>query len=337
MGLFSKKSKGGFLGVDIGASGVKLVELEAQNGRAKLYTYAYADRDPGAQDKNPFDDPAATGALIKSMLAKCKARSTRAAASVDMAHVFSSIITVQETDPKKVKDAVEVQARKLMSLPLEQMYVDTKVLDKKDKFTTVLVTGAPNTQVSQITKTFEAAGLKLSALEPESFALVRALVGKDLAPVIIADIGAVSTNIIIADRGIPVVSRTAGVGGLLVTRAAGAAAGVGLLEAERIKVDAPASAPAENVVRTLANEIQYLLQNYREQHLDSRPVEKIVLTGGSGRLPGLADALSKAAGVRGYLGDPWARVLYAAELRPLLDEIGPRFPVAVGLAMREIV
>jgi hypothetical protein len=37
-----------------------------------------------------------------------------------------------------------------------------------------------------------------------------------------------------------------------------------------------------------------------------------------------------------YIGDPWARIITPEELRPLLDEIGPRLSVAVGLAMREI-
>jgi hypothetical protein len=37
------------------------------------------------------------------------------------------------------------------------------------------------------------------------------------------------------------------------------------------------------------------------------------------------------------IGDPWSRVIFPVELKPALDEIGPRFAVAIGLAMREIV
>jgi hypothetical protein len=40
--------------------------------------------------------------------------------------------------------------------------------------------------------------------------------------------------------------------------------------------------------------------------------------------------------VNTYLGDPWARVVYPVDLRPILDEIGPRFSVAIGCAMRDI-
>jgi hypothetical protein len=40
--------------------------------------------------------------------------------------------------------------------------------------------------------------------------------------------------------------------------------------------------------------------------------------------------------VNTYLGDPWARIVYPVDLRPILDEIGPRFGVAIGCAMRDI-
>ncbi|RKX90927.1 MAG: pilus assembly protein PilM, partial [Spirochaetes bacterium] len=46
--------------------------------------------------------------------------------------------------------------------------------------------------------------------------------------------------------------------------------------------------------------------------------------------------LGEALNMRVYLGDPWARVIYPEDLKPVLDEIGPRFAVAIGLAMRDI-
>lgn len=46
--------------------------------------------------------------------------------------------------------------------------------------------------------------------------------------------------------------------------------------------------------------------------------------------------LSGKLNVNVYIGDPWARVTVPEALRPVLDEIGPRFAVAIGLAMRDI-
>ncbi len=52
--------------------------------------------------------------------------------------------------------------------------------------------------------------------------------------------------------------------------------------------------------------------------------------------PRLADAICATIGTKTYVGDPWARVVYPLDLRPVLDQIGARFSVAVGLAMRDI-
>jgi len=67
-----------------------------------------------------------------------------------------------------------------------------------------------------------------------------------------------------------------------------------------------------------------------------RQAEKIVLSGGSALLPNLANYLSKVLNIKVIIGDPWARISYPVDLAPLLNEIGPRMSVAVGLAMREL-
>ena len=65
-------------------------------------------------------------------------------------------------------------------------------------------------------------------------------------------------------------------------------------------------------------------------------LEKIILTGGSAFLPELVNYLSKLLDMKVLIGDPWDRIIYPLELKPVLSELGPRFAVSVGLAMREI-
>jgi len=66
-------------------------------------------------------------------------------------------------------------------------------------------------------------------------------------------------------------------------------------------------------------------------------VDKIILTGGSAMLPSLSDFITQLMNVNAYLGDPWARVVYPMDLRPILDDIGSRFGVSIGCAMRDIM
>jgi len=125
--------------------------------------------------------------------------------------------------------------------------------------------------------------------------------------------------------------------------------GVSKDEAERLKQDLGAMAETDpqsasglqvilgSLLQPIINEIRYASEVYSKMELtDGKKIEKIILTGGSAHLPGLAKELTAALNVNVYIGDPWARVITPEELRPVLDEIGPKLSVSVGLAMREI-
>ena len=77
-----------------------------------------------------------------------------------------------------------------------------------------------------------------------------------------------------------------------------------------------------------------MLDFFRSQN--NGEVEKIILSGGGSLLLNLGDYLSKRLNIKVIIGDPWNRVNYPAELKPVLSEVGPRLAVAIGLAMREI-
>lgn len=208
----------------------------------------------------------------------------------------------------------------------------------------VLVTGAAKTLVNKYVEFAKAAGLTLVALETEAFALIRSLVGKDPSRILILDVGTVRTSLIVVEAGIPVVTRSITLGGQGITRMIAQALGLSEDQAEQMKRDlralrdgAGSGLPRvlEHIVEPLVTEIRYSIQLYEKQQGEPKPIEKIVLTGGSAHLPELATHLSKILNLNTYVGDPWARVATHEDLRPVLDEIGPRFAVAVGLAMRD--
>lgn len=208
----------------------------------------------------------------------------------------------------------------------------------------VLLTAAPKDLVKKFLSIFQASGLQLLALDTESFTLIRSLVGVDNATVMIVDIDFTVTNIIIVSRGIPYLNRSVGVGGLNITREIARSLNINLRRAEQFKYDIGVSAAAQGssgipqiittALQPVVDEIKYSLNLYRGQGRGG--VDKIILTGGSSLLLNLPNYLSQVLQMRVFLGDPWARVVYPEELKPALDELGPRFSVAIGLAMKEI-
>ena len=118
--------------------------------------------------------------------------------------------------------------------------------------------------------------------------------------------------------------------------------GVDRAAAEQMKRDlARAASQGElppvlkDAMMPIVHEVKYSLELYAQQQSNgSSGVEKIILTGGSANLPQIDRVLSKALDMNVYIGDPWARVASYPEVAPMLEEIGSRFAVAVGLAMK---
>lgn len=212
------------------------------------------------------------------------------------------------------------------------------------KYTKILLTAAPRDLVKSYIDIFKTAGLNLLSLDTEAFALIRSLVGNDKSPLMVLDIGSLVTNISIVVNGIPILNRSIDVGGLTITKAIANSLNVNLARAEQFKYDigmspdrkGQGSVPKtiENTLVPIVDELQYSLNLYKNQ--GQKDIEKVIVTGGSSLLLNLPEYLANLLGLRVFLGDPWARVIYPQDLKPVLDEVGARFSVAIGLAMRDI-
>ena len=345
-----------FLGVDLGATSIKIVELKEEAGRARLLTYGYTEQSIGYPEKEFTETPERAIDLIKKISVKARTVSKQAVAALPSASVFSSVINIPAAPGKDLAEAVRWEAKKIIPLPLEEMILDWKVLTPEtaagvtapavpQKTTRVLLTAAAKNLVKKYLDIFKGAGLNLVSLETETFALVRSLVGVDKSTVIVVDMGAASTAISIIENGVPFLNRSLNVGGINITKEVAASLGIDFNQAEQMKYDVGMSPGAgggvskivERALSMLLNEIKYCANIYQNQEGGSgKKIEKVILTGGGALLPNFVEYLSGALNMRVYAGNPWARIIYPEELRPILDQVGPKFSVAIGLAMREL-
>lgn len=375
MSLFGGKKEehfDGVLGVDLGPSGVKIVELQPEKGRMRLSTYGYSEF--AVQTAEPFaflENPDKAVAAIKQIIKDSGMRATRAIAALPSGSVFQTIVTIPipKDDKEDLKRLIETQAAKLLPMPLSEMILDSNVLDKellpkgegkekrekekekegeeiqtneKQKHIRVLITGAPKVLVEKYVDLFRKAKIELVSLETEVFALIRSLVGKDKSRIMLVDMGLAQTHITVIDKAIPYLTRNMNIGGAAVTNALATSTGVGFADAERMKRDLGLQGATQeppkvikDALQSVVHELRYALELYTQQTFhDNSTVEKIILTGGSAHLPGLDPYLTAQLNVNVYVGDPWARIAAPPALRPVLEEVGPRFAVALGLAMR---
>jgi len=222
---------------------------------------------------------------------------------------------------------------------------EAKIQSKKQKFLKILLTAAPKDLVSRYLEVFKAAKLNLVSLETEAFALERALIGNDKSPIMIIDVGAAATTISVVLDSVPLINRSIDIGGRTITKAIANSLNIDVERAEQFKRDFGLTPQTQGgsdqipkriefMVQSIINEVRYVLNLYQSQGNTS--LEKIVLAGGSAWLPNITQYLSNVLGVKVFIGDPWARVMYPMEMKSVLQQIGPRMAVSVGLAMREI-
>ncbi len=375
MGLFANNEH--YLGVDISSTNIKAVELRNERGRARLITYGFVEQSTDLVKASSEEMKKQVISLLQAVLEKAKTTTKKTVAALPNYSVFSSIMSLPQMSQKDLAQAVQWEAKKIVPLPIDEMIIDWKVLpegskppagsplrppsapkadaapegetplqskpDEKSVNARILLTAAPKNLVERYVVLFKAVGLVLVGLETESFALERSLVGNDPNPIMIVDIGALTSNIIVAEKGIPLLNRSVDVGGASITKMIAGSLGVDTMRAEQFKRDIGFTNQGdggilktiESSINPIINELKYCFDLYRSQEGIGH-VSKIILTGGSAFLPGLSDYLSRLLSIKVFVGDPWARVIYPTELRPALEELGPRFSVAIGLAMREI-
>lgn len=359
MGLFTKRKS--YLGIDIGTASIKVVELAAGSGHIpRLVTYGRAEYTGDTTKVDAERDIQRIVATLKAICQQAHTTSKKVAAALPTFAVFSSVITLPTMSEKELAAAIRWEARKFVPLPLEEMILDWKYLGepftvqnnepsagatKVKTHIRVLLTAAPQNLVKKYLTIFRQSDLELLSLETEAFALERSLVGGSHEIIMIVDLGAVTTDICIIENGIPILNRSIDVGGLTITKAIANSLNIDIKRAEQFKRDiglntgsaAAGGIPTtiENTISPVINEIKYNFSLYQSQ--SNRPIEKIILTGGSSFLPMLPEYLENLFQIKVYIGDPWARVSYPVELKPVLDEIGPQFASAIGLAMRQLI
>jgi len=376
MPLFASKNLS-YLGIDLGGSSIKLVELKDEGGRPQLVTYGYIEKSTDIIKSNSVEAQKEIVMILKELIKKVKPTTMRTVTALPNFSVFSSIISFPTMSKKDLVSAVKWEAKKFVPMPIEEMILDWEILkseeekieikketagekdkdkeaeskddlmkEKKRGNIRVLLTAAPRNLVTRYIDIFKQVSLQLVGLETEAFALERSLIGHDNATIMVVDIGSLATSIMIFSEGIPLVSRSIDVGGETITNTLVNTLNIDPARAEQFKKDFGLSLAEregtgqipkaiEFVINSIVNEIRYVFNIYQNQKIKS--IEKIILSGGSAYLLNLPSYLERIFDIKVFIGDPWARIIYPVELKPVLSELGSRFALSVGLAMRQIV
>jgi type IV pilus assembly protein PilM len=358
MGLFSSKSKNQYIGVDIGTSNIKLVELNKVKGRINLVTYGSIDITDDVIRSESKEVREKVVASLKQLFRESGVKAKEAIASLPGFSVFTTVLKLPSMTEEELSSAIKWEAKRYIPFPIEQIVLDWEILKgtvkkkkdnnkeeggKKGELLEIFLTAVPKNVVKRYSEIFALSQVKLIGLEPEAIALVRSLVGNQDKRVMIVDIGATATEICIAGGGFPKLNLSIDTGGNALTKAIAQSLQVNFERAEQFKKDFGVT--REKLGGEIPNAIKPVIEEIVEKIRKSMDlfynrsgarVSEIILSGGSAKLPEFTSYLSSFLEVPISIANPWWQITYPKELEGVLMEMGPSFDVAVGLAMREL-
>ena len=335
-----------FFGLDIGTTGIRVVELKRTGTIKGLKNYAEAPVEGAFTQSDAAMDMQKTTAAIRNLVKQAGINSKNVAANVPSQKVFTAIIDMDKMSPSDLNKTIRFQAESFIPTPLAQSKVDWAAIGDSPvgpNKVEVLLTSVPNNYVETRMAMIEAAGLNVVALEPDSLALARAVIPADLAqPQMALDIGNTSTDMIIVMNGVPHLSRAIATGSRNLVKLAAQNLGTEPTQAEpfvfkfglnKEKLEGRVYQAIIDTVDGLISEMDKSIKFFQGRYPTSK-IERIVVTGGASIIPELPVYIANKLGINVEIGNAWRNVNVAQDKVNELAAVSNHFGVAVGLAER---
>ena len=345
MMFFPKK----MLGIDIGTSSIKVVEISRWGGGKTLENYGeikstalYKESAKTFEKGSYLLSDFFVSRAVTAILNEAKIKTKAAIFSIPDFSTFSTQIELPPMTEKEIQQAVYYTAPQYIPLPITETTLDWRIISgtpgDKNSSLKVFLTAIPNQIVQGYQKIAQSAGLELYALEAETVAITRALIKDKKKIICLMDIGVQSTTVNIIDNGVLKKSYSFSFASNQLTYAVLSALGLSYSEAEELKNKQGLISLNANLTKTLYLLIDPLLLQIRKISGDfyqeeGKDIEEIYLTGGTANLPGLKEYFQETFKKNIEIPNCFSNLLYPPILEEKIKEMGPSFSVAVGLAL----
>lgn len=353
---FKQKVFPSFLGVDIGTTSIKAVEVKQGSQLPQVVNYGFLQSSGSLLRANNvlqtsslklFTEGATE--LLKMIVKKMKPGTNEAVASLPIFAVFMSVFEFPEMSESDLEKSITYQARQYIPLPISEVAIDwMKVGERQDekglKYQQVLLISVPQELIKKYQTIFKGAGLNLRILEIESLSLARSLIGGDQTPTIIVDIGNRSTSISFIDKGQLKFNVQSDYAGSTLTQALASSLSINILRAEELKKEHGILSVGANyelstimlpLLDVIISEVKKAQFNYQSQFFAPHQTERIILSGGGANLVGIEKYFEKEFNFPVVKAAPFLRFEYPPLIEPLVNELNPVMSIALGLTLKE--
>jgi type IV pilus assembly protein PilM len=345
----------GIVGLDIGRNTLRAVEVEhADKDRPVVVRVHEVPLPDDAVRSGEVREVQTVATAIKKLWSSGGFKSKDVVIGVGNHRVLARDLTVPRMSMQQIRESLPFQVQEMLPVPVSEALLDFYPISTGESESGPVVNGlliaAIKSTVLDNVNAVRAAGLVPAQVDLIPFALSRVILRGNFArgTVALIDIGATTTNVVVATAGVPQFVRMIPTGGEDVTRALVGRLEIGQQQADNIKrarglgtggVSSEQERTAVEVIRESTTELLNSLRSTLSYFNNAREHEKvqvIVLSGGGSQLAGLAQALGEATRIQVVAADPFATVDLSRSARNVNARERQAMTVALGLAMGSV-
>ncbi len=345
--IFSRSKN--VVGLDIGSSALKLVELKKQGDRYALERVGFELLPPEAIVDGTIMD---SGLVVDAARRLCDAsgvRSSSFATSVSGHSVILKKIEISATNEEELAESLRWEAEQYIPFEIDDVRLDYVVLDSRGSTNEVLLVAVKRDKINDYVSVVTQSGRTPEIVDIDTFAVQNAYQetsGRNTSGIAaVLNIGASVTNVNIIDGGKTSLWRDLTFGGAQFTEALQRQFGLSHQDAELAKRgeldDGRDPEAIREVLASVSDQFATEVAKtfaFFSNNLGGRKIDSVVVTGGGSMTPGLIDSLRAELGISVARFDPLDGIETDGKgFDPSwLASIGPSLAVAVGLAMRTV-
>jgi len=326
------------VGLDIGSSSVKMVEVASSGDKSSLICLGM--KRASGSVRGPLIE------AIKSLSSEIHITAKEAAISISGPSVIVRFVSMPKMRDDELKGAIKFEAEKHVPFPIVDCIVDHQILrtNTKEGKLEILLVAAKKDLVMAKVSIAEESGFSVSAVDVDTFAVANAFLrsssavstGKTAA---LLDIGSNFTNVGIVRDGSLCFARDIAIGGNDFSQAISKALSIDMKNAEELKLSPGGKlqdilACTKGITNNLLDDTRLSLSYYENQ--SGKGVDEICICGGSSGIPGLEALFHEAFESKPVFWDPLDSLDRSKGVfdTALIEKMKSSFAVAVGLALR---
>jgi type IV pilus assembly protein PilM len=349
--MFKRGTKN-LVGLDIGSSSVKAVELGRKGANLQLLNLGFENLQPDTIVDGQIMELNNVSNVIASIFSEHQIKTARVAAGVSGHSVIVKNIVLPQMSQEELQESFSWHAEEHIPFDIADVNLDYEITGKSSESLQVLMAACKSDKIANVKQAIQLAGKQPMVIDVDAFALQNCYevnyqprAGEVVA---LLNIGAATMNINILNGTRSVFARDASVGGSQYTSLLQKELGLSFEQAEGVKRGMPLpegieARPIQPIIETvsdiLALEVRKTMDFYRATAEEGEAaIQKILLAGGGSKLPGLSDFLAKRFEIPVEVFNPFRQIdVDSQKFDPdYMREIIPEMAVAVGLALRGV-